>query len=154
MNHRVLRLSGALLLTAALAGASGNRPGGGGGYPPPPPPPPPPGSHDGLPEIGAGQKDCGTINAADPVTAAEQQVASCFAGYHAYSGVYVKIENGSSVIVFQATGHSVTLTHATRTNAGGYTVTKTDKCSGQPNSQFALAATGKLTGLFGNTCGL
>jgi hypothetical protein len=152
MNHRVLRLSGALLLTAALAGGCSGRPGGGGGGTPPPPPPPP-GSGSGLPEIGAGQKDCGTINAADPVTAAEQQVASCFAGYHAYGGVYVKIENGANVIVFQATGHSVTLTHATRSNAG-YTVTKTDKCSGQPNSQFALAANGKLTGLFGNTCGL
>jgi hypothetical protein len=151
MNHRALRLSGALLLTAGLASACAGRPGGG---PTPPPPPPPPGSSSGLPEIGAGQKDCGTINAADAVTPAEREVASCFAGYHAYGGVYVKIENGANVIVFQATGHSVTLTHATKNNAGGYTVLKTDKCSGQPNSQFALAADGKLSGLFGNTCGL
>jgi hypothetical protein len=55
--------------------------------------------------------------------------------------------DGANTIVLQATGHAVTVTRAT-----GGVVTKRTVCSGLPNSQFNVTATGQVQKILGNQC--
>jgi hypothetical protein len=132
MRHRTIALAAAALLAAPIIASCTTPPGPGG------PTTTQPGGEGGIPGPAAGQRDCGTINKSDPVTAAERETASCFLSYHVFAGIYLKIVEGTNTIVFSAQAHTVTITRAT-----GDTVTKRTVCSGG-NSQFSLDASGNL----------
>jgi hypothetical protein len=151
MRYRTIGLAAAVLLAAPLMTSCRNpRPPGGGTTTTMP------SGGSGIPGPTGGQQNCGIINKADPVTAAETQSANCFLQYHTVVvGVYLQIRDGSNVTVAQASGHTVTVTRLTIDNAGQATVVKHTVCSPTPNvnnSQFSVDGAGNLRGILGNTC--
>jgi hypothetical protein len=140
MRHRTIGLAAVVLLAAPVVASCTRPPGGGGGTTTTTPS----GGGGAIPGPSAGQENCGTIKAPTPNATA----ASCFLKYHTVvASEYLRIDDGANTIVLQATGHAVTVTRAVNG-----VVTKTTKCSGVPNSQFNVTATGQVQKILGNMC--
>ena len=143
MRYRTLGLAAAVLLAAPLM-ASCRNPGGGGGTTTTVP------GGGGLPLV-----DCGTIDTAGGISAAEIDSINCwqsesdfFGGYHTNHGTrnykIVQID-GAVTSTYETTGagHQIRVTTAT---AGGTTTTKTCTNEQFTHSQFVFSReSGKLT---------